>query len=255
MGVEYYKHTCACGCGGKIKVQKYHRNNRIPSFLPYHCSRILVGESSPNWKGVDHKAYRKKWCEENKERIRKLKKEWYLKNKKHAKAKRALYYKENKHVWEQYKKENKDKINKQRREWIKNNKGKRLLYQRRWVKKIKELDPERLKKYRKTSWFRKRLNPEEKEKRKIYSDEYRKSNPEKIRALSRKKSKEYKLSGRAHEYYLQYKSRFPEGFLSFLSKSSLRLTGLPKEQREEFINLYKAYDNARKEIKNAKRKL
>jgi len=34
--MNYYSHTCKCGCGGKIQVKKSHRYDRIPEYIKGH---------------------------------------------------------------------------------------------------------------------------------------------------------------------------------------------------------------------------
>ena len=36
MEIQYYEHTCLCGCGGKIEITKWHKSNGIPLYIQGH---------------------------------------------------------------------------------------------------------------------------------------------------------------------------------------------------------------------------
>lgn len=40
MEKQYYEHTCACGCGGKIEIKKTHKWNGIPKYISGHNTPI-----------------------------------------------------------------------------------------------------------------------------------------------------------------------------------------------------------------------
>ena len=71
--IQYYEHTCACGCGGQIKVSYRHKYDGIPKYINNHHSR---GKDNPNYGkyGEGHPAYGYTHTEEHKQRMRELKK-------------------------------------------------------------------------------------------------------------------------------------------------------------------------------------
>jgi len=43
--MEYYEHTCRCGCGGKIEKKPWHKYQGIPDYIPYHQHRCRNEET------------------------------------------------------------------------------------------------------------------------------------------------------------------------------------------------------------------
>lgn len=39
MEIQYYEHTCLCGCGGKIRVTKWHKYDGIPNYIYGHYGK------------------------------------------------------------------------------------------------------------------------------------------------------------------------------------------------------------------------
>ena len=42
---EYYEHTCACGCEGKIEKKPAHKYNGIPKYLKAHAGKKRTAPS------------------------------------------------------------------------------------------------------------------------------------------------------------------------------------------------------------------
>ena len=57
--MDYYTHTCKCGCGGQIEIKGYHKYKGIPLFIQGH-----------NAKGIFHPLYNKHHPEEVKQKIK-----------------------------------------------------------------------------------------------------------------------------------------------------------------------------------------
>ncbi len=36
MEIQYYSHTCVCGCGGQIRIKKWHKWEGIPNYINGH---------------------------------------------------------------------------------------------------------------------------------------------------------------------------------------------------------------------------
>ena len=41
MEIQYYEHTCKCGCGGQIKIKNIHKQNGIPKYIYGHNKPML----------------------------------------------------------------------------------------------------------------------------------------------------------------------------------------------------------------------
>lgn len=39
MNTQYYNHLCACSCGSKIEIKKWHRKNTMYIFINGHNRR------------------------------------------------------------------------------------------------------------------------------------------------------------------------------------------------------------------------
>jgi hypothetical protein len=91
------------------------------------------------------KIYNKNYRENNKERIKKLKAEWYLKNINKNKEKRKIIYQENKEViiskTKEYSKLNKDSIKKRKNVYYVKNKTKIINQHNEYLKNRKKIDP------------------------------------------------------------------------------------------------------------------
>lgn len=61
--MQYYTHTCKCGCGGKIEIKKYHKRRGVPLYIHGHNAR-----------GKSHPFYGKHHTEESLSKIREKRK-------------------------------------------------------------------------------------------------------------------------------------------------------------------------------------
>lgn len=56
--INYYSHTCKCGCGGQIEIKSYHKNKKIPLYTPNHHRKGVKNKKSSTKK--THKIERNK---------------------------------------------------------------------------------------------------------------------------------------------------------------------------------------------------
>lgn len=94
---------------------------------------------------------RKKYEDENKEKIKEYKKQWRLKNKKRADDSHKKWVSNNKDYYKKYGQENKNKISEYDKEYYSKNKDKRLIQTKVWydnnkIKRLKQINEYKLKK-------------------------------------------------------------------------------------------------------------
>ena len=66
MEIQYYEHTCLCGCDKQIEIKKWHKYNGIPKFISGHQFR---GENNPFYGKKQDEKVRKEISEKAKERF------------------------------------------------------------------------------------------------------------------------------------------------------------------------------------------
>ena len=66
------KFVCACGCGKKIQLKWYHRNNGVLSYIPGHQMYKYTGKKNPNWRGgrIESHGYIYRYCPDHPKAIK-----------------------------------------------------------------------------------------------------------------------------------------------------------------------------------------
>jgi len=68
MEIQYYQHTCKCGCGGKIEIRKTHKYDGIPQYIIGH-SFVGKKHSEEAKEIIRKKAKGRKYSEERNKKI------------------------------------------------------------------------------------------------------------------------------------------------------------------------------------------
>ncbi len=114
MSVEYYDHTCACGCGGRIKVTKRHKYRGIPKYISGHAFKL---------KGKLHHSYKhgKNKCRAHKNEL--------------SRKYRAKHRDRIKKYNSEYRAKHREDIYKRHKEWVFNNKDRKKKIANNWTQR------------------------------------------------------------------------------------------------------------------------